>query len=57
MDREPTEAASVLFRLIDLALAKLSKALNVNCRDGVVSADAVSNGETEQEEGVCQRLN
>ena len=37
MDREPTGAASVLFRLIDLALAKLLKALNVNCRDGVLS--------------------
>ena len=56
MDREPTETAQVLIRLIDLALAKLSKALNVNCRDGVVSADGVGNGETEQE-GVCQRLN
>ena len=57
IDREPTEMASVLFRLIDLALAKLSKALNVNCRDGVVSADGVGNGETEQEEGVCEGLN
>ena len=56
MDRQSTEAAWALFRLIDLALAKLSKALNVNCRDGVVSADGVGNGETEQE-GVCQRLN
>ena len=30
MDRQSTEAAWVQFRLIDLALAKLSKALNVN---------------------------
>ena len=56
MDRQSTEAAWVQFRLIDLALANLSKALNVNCRDGVVSADGVGNGETEQER-VCQRLN
>lgn len=56
-DREPTETASVLFRLIDLVLAKLSKALNVNCRDGVISVDGVGNGETEQGEGVCQGLN
>ena len=56
MDRQSTEAAWVLFRLIDLVLAKLSKGLNVNYHDGVVSADGVGNGETEQE-GVCQRLN
>ena len=41
MDQQPAEVASVLFRIIHLALAKLSKALNVNCRDGVVSADGV----------------
>ena len=50
-------AASLLFRIIDLALAKLSEALNVNCRNGVVSADGVDNDETELEEAVRQGLN